>query len=104
MRCEWDDEKAARNEQLHGVSFEEAKELFETDAEVLEIYDVEHSSNEDRFMSIGPIRRGLVLVVWTERTDDIIRIISAWWATKTEQMMYRDFVEKLHGRQERTNR
>ena len=89
MRFEWDPEKAARNARLHGVEFDEAKELFSTDAVVLEIYDVDHSETEDRFKSIGPIRRGLVLVVWTERTDDVIRIISAWWATETEREMYR---------------
>lgn len=69
---------------MHGVSFEEARELFTTDAPVLEIYDVAHSDTEDRFKSIGPIRRGLVLVVWTERADDLVRIISAWWAPKAE--------------------
>lgn len=77
MRFEWDPEKAARNESVHGVSFEEARELFTTDAPVLEIYDVVHSDTEERFKSIGPIQRGLVLVVWTERADDLVRIISA---------------------------
>ena len=103
MRFEWDEDKAARNKDLHGVSFEDATELFETDADVLEMYDVEHSANEDRFKSLGPIRRGLILVVWTERTDEVIRIISAWCATKAEQQMYRDFVEQLHGREKRTD-
>jgi uncharacterized DUF497 family protein len=28
VRFEWDAEKAARNERLHGVSFEEAAKLF----------------------------------------------------------------------------
>jgi len=79
------------------VSFEEAKELFLSDAEVLEIYDVEHSDTEDRFKSIGPIARGLVLVVWTERTEEVIRIVSAWWATKSEEKMYRNFLEEQHG-------
>jgi uncharacterized DUF497 family protein len=97
MRFEWDPKKAARNEKLHGVGFEEAKELFASKGAVLEIYDVEHSQTEDRFMSIGPIRRGLVLVVWTERSDDVIRIISAWWATKGEEKLYREFLEELHG-------
>jgi len=77
------------------VSFEEASELFTTDAPVLEVYDVNHSETEDRFKSVGPIRRGLVLVVWTERTDDLVRIISAWWATKTEEKMYAEYVESL---------
>jgi len=87
--------KAARNERLHGVSFGEAQELFTTDAPVLEVYDVDHSETEDRFKSIGPIRRGLVLVVWTERADDLVRIISPWWATKAEQEMYAEYVENL---------
>jgi uncharacterized protein len=94
MRFEWDPDKAVRNARIHGVSFEEATELFEADADVLDIYDVEHSVGEDRFKSIGPIRRGLVLVVWTERTDDVIRIISAWWATDRERRMYEQFVEE----------
>ena len=95
MRFELEPEKAARNEQLHGVSFAEARELFTTDAPVLEVYDVDHSDTEDRFKSIGPIARGLVLVVWTERADDLVRIISAWWATKAEQELYAEYVEKL---------
>jgi hypothetical protein len=97
VRFDWDPEKAARNEQVHGVSFDEARELFTTDAEVLEIYDVEHSDTEDRFKSIGPIRRGLVLVVWTERSDDLIRIISAWWADEVEKRLYQEFMETIHG-------
>lgn len=95
MRFEWDAEKAARNLCLHGVSFQEAQELFTTTAPVLEVFDVDHSETEDRFKSIGPIARGLVLVVWTERTDDVVRIISAWWATKAEQGLYAEFVESL---------
>ncbi|MBI2895658.1 MAG: BrnT family toxin [Deltaproteobacteria bacterium] len=98
MRFDWDPKKAARNEKLHGVTFEEAKELFTDSEDVLEIYDVEHSEAEDRFKSIGPIRRGLVLVVWTERSDDVIRIISAWWATKNEEKVYREFLEERHGK------
>jgi uncharacterized DUF497 family protein len=61
----------------------------------LEVYDVYHSEAEDRFKSIGPVTRGLVLVVWTERSDDLVRIISAWWATKTEERMYGDYLERL---------
>lgn len=84
-----DPDKAARNERLHGVSFQT------TSAPVLEVYDPGHSETEDRFKSIGPIARGLVLVVWTERTDDRVRIISAWWATTAEQQLYAEYVEVL---------
>jgi len=97
MHFEWDPEKAKRNATLHGVTFDEAKEVFETDLPVLEVFDVEHSDEEDRFKTIGPIERGIVLVVWAERADDLVRIISAWWATKAEQQMYKEYVEGNDG-------
>jgi uncharacterized DUF497 family protein len=34
-----------------------------------------------------------VLVVWTERDEDAIRIISARWATRREQDLYRDHLK-----------
>ena len=43
-----------------------------------------HSDEEDRFIAIGPIERGLVLVVYTERDTETVRLISARWATKRE--------------------
>ena len=93
MRFEWDPDKAARNAAEHGVTFEEAKAVFESNLPVLEIYDVEHSDDEDRFKTIGPVPRGLVLVIWTERAEDVVRIVSAWWATKAEREMYEEFLE-----------
>jgi uncharacterized DUF497 family protein len=59
----WDRSKDVANQKKHGVSFEAARQLFVSDASVLEIFDEDHSDDEDRFISIGPIRRGLVLVV-----------------------------------------
>lgn len=61
---------------------------------MLERYDSEHSEDEDRFSSIGLIHRGIVVVVWTERADEVVRIISARPATKTERELYREFAEK----------
>jgi len=90
---EWDEAKNAANQDKHGVSFEEAAELLASDDEHLEIFDKTHSDDEDRFISIGPIERGLVLVVWTERDEDVVRIISARLCTKNEQAMYRRHME-----------
>lgn len=94
MKVEWDHAKNLANKQKHGVSFEEAAELFRSDVDYLEIFDDEHSVAEDRFLAIGPIRRGLVLIVWTERDEETIRIIGARWATKGEQSLYRSHLEK----------
>jgi uncharacterized DUF497 family protein len=98
VKVTWDEAKNLSNKAKHGVSFEEASELFSSDVDYLEIYDEAHSGEEDRFIAIGPIRRGLVLVVWTERlspddNEDAMRIISARWATKREREHYRSSME-----------
>jgi hypothetical protein len=62
---------------------------------ILEIFDEHHSDAEDRFIAIGPIERGLVLVVWTERDGDTIRIISARWATARERRLYVEYSARL---------
>ena len=93
MALVWDEEKNRANQEKHGVSFAEAGELFASGVEYLEVFDENHSEAEDRFIAIGPIAKGLVLVVWTEVQDDVIRIISARWATKREGDRYRSFME-----------
>jgi uncharacterized DUF497 family protein len=94
VRFEWDDAKDLINQQKHGLSFAEAQRLFESETDYLEIFDTEHSDFEDRFMAIGPIDRGLVVVVFTEREEEIIRIIGARWANKREQALYRSHMEQ----------
>jgi uncharacterized protein len=95
MKVVWDHAKNLANQKKHGVSFEEARELLVSNVDYFEIFDEAHSDGEERFISIGPIGRGLVLVVWTERDDDVVRIISARWATRREQSLYRTHMRKL---------
>lgn len=95
MKVTWDHSKSLSNQKKHGVSFEEASELFRSGADYLELFDDAHSDEEDRFLAIGPIKRGLVLVVWTERDVDVVRIISARWATRSEQGLFRSYQRKL---------
>ncbi len=94
MKFEWDAQKERQNIAKHGVNFKEAKTLFTSRIDFLEIYDAEHSDVEERLIAVGPIRRGLVLVVFTERSEDTIRIISARWASKTERALYVEHMEK----------
>ena len=93
MTITWDPAKNDANVQKHGVSFEEAQALFSSGEDYLEIFDEAHSTTEDRFIAIGPIARGLVLVVWTEWEDDVLRIISARWATPTERTLFTRYRE-----------
>ncbi len=94
MNIEWDDAKDVINQQKHGLSFGEARSLFESEVDYLEIFDSEHSEFEDRFIAIGPIDRGLVIIVYTERDEDTIRIIGARWANKSEQSLYRSYMDR----------
>ncbi len=94
MRFEWDLEKERKNVAKHGVGFTEARTLFTSKQDFLELYDAEHSDTEDRFIAIGPIRRGVVLVVFTERVEDTVRIISARWANERERALYVEYMDK----------
>ena len=93
VEFEWDPDKAELNEQKHGLSFEEARDLFRGLADYLEIYDHEHSLDEDRYIAIGPIRRGVICIVYVERTEDLIRLISARIATRHERGLFAEFMK-----------
>ena len=93
MKFEWDDAKDRSNKKKHGVSFSEVQRLFESGEDYLEIFDTEHSETEDRFFAIGPIDRGIVVVVYTEREEDIIRIVGARFANKREQDLFRSHMD-----------
>lgn len=95
MKVEWDESKNLENRRKHKVSFDEASALFQSGDDYLEIFDEEHSSAEDRFIAIGPIRRGVVLIVWTEREEDTIRIIGARWAKANERALYHSYLDEL---------
>lgn len=88
MTISWDPAKNDANVRKHGVSFEEAQALFLSGQDYLELFDDAHSDTEDRFIAIGPITGGLVLVVWTEWDDEVVRIISARWATPSERLLF----------------
>ncbi len=87
-KLEWNEAKDRSNQRRHGISFAEASRLFEPGERYLEIFDVEHSEFEDRSIAIGMIARGVVVVVYTEREDHVIRIIGARFATIRERNRY----------------
>ena len=84
-RFEWDPAKAARNLCKHGVSFDDATDVFHDDLVVIED---DPDPDEERFTIVGMSRRGLLLVVYTERRAGTIRIISARKAADHEIRAY----------------
>src|SRR5437867_13176089 len=97
MRFEWDAGKAEAKRKKHGVSFEEAAALFVDDVNCLEVFDEEHSDEEDRFIALGTIKRGVIVVVYTEPEADGLRILSARMATKSERKRFEQFERKQNG-------
>ena len=91
MKFEWDKNKNKRNKNKHSVSFDDAIYVF-SDKFNLTIYDVSHSLNEERYITIGQITNGkMLIVVHTVRglgSDKAIRIISARKATRNEVNQY----------------
>ncbi len=83
-RVEWDRQKAASNFRKHRITFDEASTIF-TDPLASIFDDEEHSHEEGREIIIGySINKRLLVVSFTEREPDIIRIISARPATPKE--------------------
>jgi uncharacterized DUF497 family protein len=89
---DWDPAKARSNRSKHRIGFELAATVFQ-DASALSIFDEEHSSLEERWITIGRAKGGDLLVVvhtFQElRPDEFaIRLISARGATRRERERY----------------
>lgn len=55
LKFEWDKNKNEINKAKHGLSFEEAREVFEDDNAIL-FDDPDHSVGEERFLIIGMVK------------------------------------------------
>ena len=84
---EWDEAKAKRNLQKHGISFLEAQTVF-NDPLLITFEDEEHSNGETRYVSIGMSDRGRILAIVHVERNDRIRLISCRKATVREQRLY----------------
>ena len=91
MKFEWSQEKSASNLQKHGVSFEEAREVFDDPFHISKC-DARFDYCEERWLTLGAMRKEKILVVanmfFDEFGEEIVRIISARHANKTEKEFY----------------
>ena len=89
MEYEWDNAKARSNLMKHGVSFEEARTVFD-DPLYVDFFDPDHSDDEERYIVVGKSRQDrLIVVSYTERKSGI-RVISAREATRREKDAYEE--------------
>jgi uncharacterized protein len=87
MNYEWDPAKAKANLDTHGVSFTEAVTVLEDDFALTR--EDPDSEGEQRFVTLGmSSSANLLVVVYTYRESDVIRIISAWRANRRQRLRY----------------
>lgn len=91
MKFEWDDNKNKLNQQKHGVTFEEARTVFDDPFQISKL-DYRFSYNEERWVTIGSTNNSKILVVanlfFSDDGEEIIRIISARPANPKERATY----------------
>ena len=86
----WDERKNTANRRRHGVSFNEAQSVF-VDERALLASDPDHSTDKARFVLLGmsAALRTLIVCHCYRDENEVIRIISARNATRSEQNAYR---------------
>ncbi len=90
LHFEWEPAKARANARKHGISFEEAETAF-SDEHALVLPDPDHSSrDEERLVLIGLSAglRVLVVIHCVLEGGNVIRLISARRATRSERAQY----------------
>ena len=85
MQFEWNPKKAESNFKKHNVEFSEAETIFgDPLAKIFD--DDKHSTDENREIIVGHSTENRLLIVsFTERENDTIRIISARITTSQER-------------------
>jgi len=91
---QWGAKKAFSNHQKHNIHFRDAVQVFR-DPLAMTLFDQDHSETEDRWVTLGQLPTGKLLVVshMFEQIDVnmvIIRMISARPATKHESRQYQE--------------
>jgi|ERR1035437_11100806 uncharacterized DUF497 family protein len=86
LEFEWDEAKASSNLEKHGVSFLTAAAIFSN--ERLERIDDCEDYGELRWIALGRVGIEVYRVVFTWRSENLIRIVSAQKASKDEQEIY----------------
>lgn len=91
-RVEWDPGKARKNFAKHGVTFEDAMEIF-SGAEIL-LGTRTGEDGEVRHLAVGFVSGLLLLVVVFTDRNGRIRIISARPASRQERKLYHERITR----------
>ncbi len=84
---EWDENKNNLNKFKHKIDFMDAIQVFYDDFRLTNLDD-RHNYGENRYQVIGMAYSRVLFVVYTERSGNTIRVISARKANKRERAVY----------------
>ena len=84
----WDEAKRRENLRKHGVDFAIVEGFDWLNSIASE--DTSERYGEQRYVSIGPIGKKIYVLVWTERSDDVIRVISLRDANTIERKRHEE--------------
>jgi uncharacterized DUF497 family protein len=87
---EYDARKSRSNEELHGIDFDAAQEIWETTHVVIPAKSIK---GENRFLILGRLRRKIYAAIFTQR-GEVIRIISCHRADRRFEKIYERFIQK----------
>lgn len=92
MKYVWDKEKNEINIRKHGIDFAEVPTIFEHPT--LQSIDTRNDYGEERWIAIGLLTiHTIAVVVYVEKTENTIRIISARKANKHEEKIYKSSIK-----------
>jgi uncharacterized DUF497 family protein len=86
MDFEWDETKRQTNLSKHGIDFIDACDVFDARPR---LDRTSPRDDEARILSTARLGHRMVTVVWTERRQGVIRLISARRARDGEERAYR---------------
>ena len=89
MKFEFDPKKSLANKMKHGISLEQAQELWFVPSVEIEA----RTQDEPRYMIIGRLNGKFYSSIFTMREKDVIRLISARRSRKTEENLYHECIK-----------
>ncbi len=75
---EWDEQKDIYNQKVHGISFDQAKTVFD-DPYMIIVRDKKHSLVEERFYCVGKVLSGILMVRFTVRGSKVRIFGAGYW-------------------------
>jgi uncharacterized DUF497 family protein len=95
MRLEWDAAKQRSNLRKHGVDFADVAEIFH--GPLLVHPDTREEYGEERWIGVGVIRGRVMVIAFTDRGEDVLRIISLRKANRNERKNYEKAIQNELG-------